>query len=74
MKKRSIVPKQSRYDLLQLLRRLSQLFFRPPGALAEHEFLGRCVRCAECLQVCIGNALQPSLLEGGIDGIFTPNW
>lgn len=48
------------------------LLIRPPGALAEKDFLGRCVRCAECLQVCIGNALQPSLLEAGIDGIFTP--
>ncbi len=48
------------------------LLIRPPGALSEEQFLGRCVRCAECLQVCIGNALQPSLLEGGLDGIFTP--
>ena len=48
------------------------LLIRPPGALAEKQFLGRCVRCAECLQVCIGNALQPSLLEGGLDGIFSP--
>lgn len=48
------------------------LLIRPPGALAEEEFLQRCVRCAECLQVCIGNALQPTMLEGGLDGIFTP--
>ncbi len=45
---------------------------RPPGALPEAEFLGRCVRCGECLQVCIGNALQPVLLEAGLDGIFSP--
>lgn len=45
---------------------------RPPGAVIEKEFLGKCVRCAECIQVCIGNALQPALLEGGIDAIFTP--
>lgn len=48
------------------------LLVRPPGALAEKEFLQRCVRCAECLQVCIGNALQPVMLEGGLDSIFTP--
>ncbi len=48
------------------------LLIRPPGALPEKEFLGRCVRCAECMQVCIGNALQPALLEGGFDAIFTP--
>lgn len=46
---------------------------RPPGALPETEFLGRCVRCGECMQVCIGNALHPVLWEAGIDGIFTPH-
>jgi len=45
---------------------------RPPGALPEDEFLQRCVRCAECIQVCIGNALQPSLLQAGFEGIFSP--
>lgn len=45
---------------------------RPPGALEEKEFLGRCVRCAECIQVCIGNALQPAFLQAGFDGMFSP--
>lgn len=45
---------------------------RPPGARSEREFLQRCVRCAECIQVCIGNALQPSFLQSGFEGIFTP--
>ncbi len=45
---------------------------RPPGALAEQEFLGRCVRCGECMKVCIGNALHPAWLEAGFEGIFTP--
>jgi polyferredoxin len=45
---------------------------RPPGARVEREFLQRCVRCAECIQVCIGNVLQPSLLQAGLEGIFTP--
>jgi len=45
---------------------------RPPGALPEPEFLGRCVRCAECMQVCIGNALHPAFLEAGMEGVFTP--
>jgi polyferredoxin len=49
------------------------LLIRPPGALAEVEFLQRCVRCAECIQVCIGNGLQPVLLEAGIEGIFSPH-
>lgn len=48
------------------------LLVRPPGALAEDEFKMRCVRCAECIQVCIGNALQPTFLQAGLDGIFSP--
>lgn len=45
---------------------------RPPGAVAEAEFLQRCVRCAECMKVCIGLALQPALFEAGPVGLWTP--
>ena len=45
---------------------------RPPGALEESEFLRRCVRCGECMKVCITNGLQPTLFEAGLDGIWTP--
>jgi ferredoxin len=45
---------------------------RPPGALAEREFLRTCVRCGGCMKVCITNGLQPSLFEGGLEGIWTP--
>jgi polyferredoxin len=45
---------------------------RPPGALPEPEFLDRCVRCGECMKVCIGNALHPALLESGLEGMFSP--
>ncbi|MBU0482686.1 MAG: 4Fe-4S binding protein [Proteobacteria bacterium] len=45
---------------------------RPPGALPEDEFLGRCVRCGECMKVCIGNGLQPTFFEAGIEGLFSP--
>lgn len=48
------------------------LLIRPPGSLGEQEFLHRCVRCAECIQVCIGNALQPTFLQAGLDGMFSP--
>ena len=48
------------------------LLIRPPGSLAETAFLGRCVRCGECMKVCIGNALHPVFLEAGVEGIFTP--
>jgi len=45
---------------------------RPPGALPEDDFLGRCVRCGECMKVCIGNALHPTFLQAGIEGMFSP--
>ena len=48
------------------------LLIRPPGALAEQEFLNRCVRCGQCMQVCITNGLQPVMLRAGIEGMFTP--
>jgi polyferredoxin/Pyruvate/2-oxoacid:ferredoxin oxidoreductase delta subunit len=45
---------------------------RPPGSLEEKEFLRRCVKCGECMKVCITNGLQPTLLEAGIEGIWSP--
>lgn len=45
---------------------------RPPGALAEKEFLKRCVKCGECMKVCITNGLQPTFLEAGPEGIWSP--
>lgn len=50
----------------------SDTLIRPPGALDESKFLASCVRCGECLKVCINNALQPLFLEQGLDGMFTP--
>jgi len=45
---------------------------RPPGARDEDAFLARCVRCGECMKVCIGNALHPTLFEAGMTGMFSP--
>lgn len=45
---------------------------RPPGALKEHEFVDRCVRCGNCMKVCPTNGLQPDLYESGAQGIWTP--
>ena len=45
---------------------------RPPGARDEKEFLQRCVKCGECMKVCITNGLQPALFESGLEGIWTP--
>jgi len=45
---------------------------RPPGALEEAAFLQSCVRCGECMKVCITGGLQPALLEAGLEGLWTP--
>ncbi len=45
---------------------------RPPGAVEEHDFLERCIRCAECMKVCPNNALHPAFFEAGIEGLWTP--
>ena len=45
---------------------------RPPGSLEETEFLKRCVKCGECMKVCTTNGLQPTLLEAGLEGIWSP--
>ncbi len=45
---------------------------RPPGAQDESAFLSRCLRCAECMKACPTSGLQPTLLEAGLEGIWTP--
>ena len=45
---------------------------RPPGSLPEEEFVAACTGCGECLKVCPNNALQSTLLEAGLAGLYTP--
>jgi MauM/NapG family ferredoxin protein len=45
---------------------------RPPGACAEKDFLARCIRCGECMRVCPHQALQPALLQFGLEEMWTP--
>jgi polyferredoxin len=46
---------------------------RPPGTVAEDEFLERCIKCDQCINVCPTNVLQPSTLaEGGLEALWTP--
>lgn len=45
---------------------------RPPGARSEAEFLRRCTSCGLCMKVCITGGLQPTLMEAGIEGLWTP--
>jgi len=50
----------------------SPRLIRPPGALPEISFLAKCIRCGECMKVCLTNTLQPCLWEGGLDGFWSP--
>jgi polyferredoxin/Pyruvate/2-oxoacid:ferredoxin oxidoreductase delta subunit len=45
---------------------------RPPGVNNEGEFLKKCVRCGECMKVCLRSALYPALSQGGFYGLFMP--
>ena len=45
---------------------------RPPGSIAEEDFLRRCIKCGECMRVCPTNVIQPALLEGGFEALWTP--
>jgi MauM/NapG family ferredoxin protein len=55
-----------------LARRPDEYLLRPPGAQNEADLLARCVRCGECLKVCLTNGLQPVLWEAGLEGLYTP--
>ena len=51
----------------------SAKMIRPPGSVAEYEFLERCIKCEQCVNVCPTNVLQPAgLAEGGFEALWTP--
>ncbi len=45
---------------------------RPPGALAEEDFLEVCLKCGVCMKACPTGGLQPALGQAGIEGLWTP--
>jgi ferredoxin-type protein NapG len=38
---------------------------RPPGGIAEHEFLSACIKCGQCVQVCPVNAIRLADIDDG---------
>ena len=53
-------------------RAFNPALIRPPGAIAEDEFLTRCIRCGECMKVCLTNGIHPTLAEAGLQGMWSP--
>lgn len=53
-------------------RSFNPALIRPPGSMSEDEFLDKCIRCGECMKVCPTNVIQPSMLEGGLEGVWSP--
>lgn len=45
---------------------------RPPGALAEDEFMARCIKCERCTSVCPTGIIEPLGVEGGLLQARTP--
>ncbi|MCP4705059.1 MAG: 4Fe-4S dicluster domain-containing protein [candidate division Zixibacteria bacterium] len=45
---------------------------RPPGSVEEKDFLTRCIRCGQCMRVCPNNALHPTFMESGLEGLWSP--
>jgi polyferredoxin len=54
------------------LKPVRQKVLRPPASLKEEDFLNRCVRCGNCMKVCITNGLQPALFGAGLSAMWTP--
>lgn len=45
---------------------------RPPGSVAEDDFLALCVRCGACINACPTSVLQPAGLGDGALRLWTP--
>lgn len=45
---------------------------RPPGAVAEPDFLAMCARCSRCVDACAPLAISPAHLGSGLANLGTP--
>jgi formate hydrogenlyase subunit 6/NADH:ubiquinone oxidoreductase subunit I len=50
----------------------SPTLVRPPGVFQEEEFLGKCIRCRACANVCPTRAIETAHLEQGLKNVGTP--
>jgi ferredoxin-type protein NapG len=56
-----------RASFLDEVRAGSVAYVRPPGALAETDFIAKCIRCNQCAEVCENDCIQ-FVAGGGADG------
>lgn len=47
-------------------------YLRPPGAVAEEEFISRCIRCGQCGEVCPNRCITYFGLSNGTQVLDTP--
>ncbi len=47
-------------------------FLRPPGAVAERDFAGICVRCGNCVRACPSKIIHPDIGSVGLTGLLAP--
>lgn len=47
-------------------------YLRPPGSLAEDDFLSACIRCGQCSEICPNRCINYFGLENGLASIDTP--
>ncbi len=59
-------------SLMRRAARASPVPLRPPGALAEHDFLAACIRCFQCGSVCPNQCIRFGTLADGAVQAFTP--
>lgn len=50
----------------------SESICRPPGGQDEDSFIGACLRCERCREVCPQHVIVPAHLESGILNVRTP--
>lgn len=53
-------------------KKASAIYLRPPGAIDEPRFLGSCIRCFLCGEICPNRAIKFVGLEGGLTNLGTP--